>query len=377
MVTNYTSSSGLTTLVKAYYDKVMLERLVPNLMWQQFGVKKALPKHEGNSVIWHRWQLLGKGRLITESGAGVGTPISAARISASLLMVGHHAIITTYVDMVSINSVVEGAIELFADSAALTLDFITARRLLWRKVTTSAQYSAQSVSGTLGSVSMSGSIVAGSTNNGYCCSSTVYQAPVWSIENLASRNVTLSSINGGDSATLYTPKIIRSVRLKLRVKNALPFEDGYYKAIIHPDLVNQLRGSSAFIDLHKYTEPGAKSFQEGMLRGGESERGVVGILEGIKFYETTEVPIATWAGAKMSAAGYGRIYFTFFFGKGAYGVTEFDGGIRTFVKTPGPQSTSNPLDLYSTVGYRIISAQQVLNPSACLWIASGRPVEYG
>jgi N4-gp56 family major capsid protein len=108
-------------------------------------------------------------------------------------------------------------------------------------------------------------------------------------------------------------------------------------------------------------------------------------MEGIKFYESTEAPLFSTSGVlggtangnrtQPSAFGDGRFYFTFFFGKNSYGVTDFDGGIRTFIKTPGPQSTDNPLNLYSTVGYRMIYAAKVLNNSACLWIVNGRPTE--
>jgi N4-gp56 family major capsid protein len=170
------------------------------------------------------------------------------------------------------------------------------------------------------------------------------------------------------------------LKLKLKVKNALPFEDGYFKSIIHPDLVNQLRGSSAFIDLHKYTETGAATFAKGTLREG-TERGLVGVCEGFKFYESTEAPmcLASAGDSEICATrwGGGRFYFTFFFGKNSYGVTDFDGGIRTFIKTPGPQSTDNPLDLYSRVGYRIITTAKVLNNSACLWLLSGKPAQVG
>jgi N4-gp56 family major capsid protein len=176
--------------------------------------------------------------------------------------------------------------------------------------------------------------------------------------------------------------------LKLKVRNALPFEDGYFKAIIHPDIVHQLRSSSAFIDLHKYVESGAGTFAKGTLREGSVENGLEGVMERFKFYSSTEAPLFSTSGvfggtangkrAQPSAYGGGRFYFTFFFGRGSYGVTDFDGGIRTFIKTPGPQSTDNPLDLYSTVGYRCIMAAKILNPSACLWLIQGRPADtYG
>lgn len=377
------TATNLSRLVKIYYDKRMLERLTPQLMFHQFAVKKELPKREGDVIYWHRWNLFGLGRLLAESGAGAGRPISATRVSAQLCMFGEHAKVTTYLDMVAINSVVEGAIDLFADSAALTVDFVTARKLLYQLVSLSATLSVSSAAGYIGDRWWN---LSGGTSKARSCSAAVFQAPVWPIADLTTRNHALSSgVQGGGATGLcaraITPFILRQLALKLKVKNALKFEDGYYKAIIHPDKVHELRSSSAFIDLHKYTESGEGLFQKGNMRSG-TERGLVGVMESFKFYESTETPVFSTSGVfggtangtrtQPSAWGGGRFYFTFFFGRNSYGVTDFDGGVRTFIKIPGPQSTDNPLDMFSTVGYRCIMAAKVLHASACLWLISGR-----
>ena len=134
-------------------------------------------------------------------------------------------------------------------------------------------------------------------------------------------------------------------------------------------------------------ETGAATFKTGTAREGNAERGLVGFCEGFKIYESTEAPMFSTSGllggtangtrAAISAYGGGRFYFNFAFGKGAYGVTDFDGGIRTFIKTPGPSDTSNPLNLYGTVGYRLIYTAKVLNNSACMWIMNGKPTSTG
>jgi N4-gp56 family major capsid protein len=290
-------------------------------------------------------------------------------------MIGDHAIVTSYIDMVSIHSVVEGAVKLFGYSAALTWDYCTARKLLWFKTSVSATL--QVCATTIGQVNTLSSIGT--------LSATQFQAPLWAAQFTASRNHAASAVYGGVSATLFTPSIIRAFVLKMRVKNAMPFEDGYYKCIVHPDIVNQLRGSSAFIDLNKYVESGAEAFREGTLVDGHAvpggqaiEQAYEGKMEKVKFYSSTEAPMCTRTFTATSAGkGGGAYYFSFLFGKYAYGVTNFDGGIRQFVKTPGPSTTSDPLNLYSTVGYRVIGAQKILNPSACLWILHGKPVDVG
>ncbi len=105
--------------------------------------------------------------------------------------------------------------------------------------------------------------------------------------------------------------------------------------------------------------------------------GEVGEMEGVKFIESTAVPWCETGGTTASTKGCGRYYFSFLFGQGAYGLTEIEGGVKVIVKNPGPQDTSNPLNLYSTVGYRIIAAAKILNKSACIWLAHGKPTTTG
>ena len=383
MATLTSASNKLAYLIPVYYEKTMLERMKPQLMFHQFGEKKELPKNEGQSVYWHRWTSLSYGRLITESAAGAGRGISAVRVSASLYMIGDHAVISTYVDMVSINSVVQGAIDLFADASALSLDFMTSRLLLWKRASASAQFQCSAGTGYLGD--RPGCLSAGTYYA--CLSASGFQAPAWSINDLSTRSHTISALAGGTSGTAWTPDIFRTIALKLKVRHAKRFADGFYKCIMHPDMVNQLRGTSAFRDYTKYVESGMHAFEAGTGRKGEPERGFEGVIEGFKIYSSTEAPLFTTSGvfggtvngnrAALSAYGGGRLYFNFFFGQGAYGVTDFDGGIRTFIKTPGPNTTSDPLSLISTVGYRIIYTAKVLNNSACLWVVNGRPSTVG
>ena len=329
------------------------------------------------------WNKFTKGRLISESAAGASRAISATRVSAQLYMIGDHAIVTSYIDMVAIHSVVEGAVKMFGYSASLTWDYCTAMRLLWHRTALSATLLCSAATGYvgLGTSNQGGNLLSAIGT----LSATQFQAPLWAAQFTTSRNHAASAVYGGVSATLFTPSIIRAFVLKLRTKNAMPFEDGYYKCIVHPDIINQLRGSSAFIDLNKYVESGAEAFREGnlvdghVIPGGQAiEQAYEGKMEKVKFYSSTEAPKCTRTFTATSAGnGGGSYYFSFLFGKYAYGVTNFDGGIRQFIKTPGPSTTSDPLNLYSTVGYRVIGAQKVLNPSACLWILHGKPTQVG
>ena len=69
----------------------------------------------------------------------------------------------------------------------------------------------------------------------------------------------------------------------------------------------------------------------------------------------------------LSAIAYGTVIF----GRGFYGATELDGGIKTFL-VEGP-SKSDPLNQTTTYGWKAHFASKVLNVSAglVLWTGSG------
>jgi hypothetical protein len=152
------------------------------------------------------------GRLISESGAGAGQGLSATRVSAALYMVGHHAVVTTYIDMVSINSVVQGAIDLFADSSAVTLDFMTSRLLLWRRASASAQFQVSAAGGYLGD--RPGCLSAGTYLN--VCLHLLGRL-LHGLSTISRPEAKpISALYGGNSATAWTPNIFRTIALKLR-----------------------------------------------------------------------------------------------------------------------------------------------------------------
>lgn len=97
---------------------------------------------------------------------------------------------------------------------------------------------------------------------------------------------------------------IRKVVAKLRAANVVPREGELYAAMIHPEVAHDLRaetGTGSFDDINKYTE------------GNVSKplNGVVGVLHGAYFVETSRTPVTT------DGAGGGKVYHTMIMGKQA------------------------------------------------------------
>lgn len=111
---------------------------------------------------------------------------------------------------------------------------------------------------------------------------------------------------------------------------------------IHPNVASDLQADSTWQNYHIYSTPEAVY------------RGEIGRVHGVRFVESTLAPVTRGsadAGAVSSAGISSIAYGTVIFGKGFYGVTELDGGIKTFTVT-GP-TKSDPLAQLDTYGYPI------------------------
>ncbi len=158
-------------------------------------------------------------------------------------------------------------------------------------------------------------------------------------------------VNGLVASTVTATDIIdgvevRSARRTLFLAKAPKFADGYYRSVISTSVASDLRGDSEWLDARKYVDPSDILSDE------------IGRLHGVRFVETNnEMVVADGASSNVD------LYTTFIFGQHAYGIVDLAGqnGPRIIVKNPSNSDTSNPLDLYSTVGWKANFVAKVLN----------------
>jgi len=145
---------------------------------------------------------------------------------------------------------------------------------------------------------------------------------------------------------------IRKAVRTLKKNKAQRFPNGYFYGIVQPDTSYDLMGNSEWLDAYRYVNP--ENIQAGLL----------GRLHGVEFYETNQ---------GKSESSTVTVYSNFIFGKNAYGTVNLEGqpGSRIYVKQPGPASTDNPLDTFSTVGWRATFATKVLNANWVVNIKTG------
>jgi len=162
----------------------------------------------------------------------------------------------------------------------------------------------------------------------------------------------VSEVTVADASVLNTSEIRKAV-FTLRNANVPGFEGNMYKAVIHPaqqyDLLSDTAAGSQ-LDLVKYTNPDT-------LMKGE-----IGSLYGVRFVVTTNTTTGTGATDET--------YRAFVFGRQALGITELSGnGIKTFRFNSG--STENPLEMYSTIGWKFMMAAKVLQAARAIEIYTG------
>ena len=123
---------------------------------------------------------------------------------------------------------------------------------------------------------------------------------------------------------------------------SMPMIGNAYAGVMHPDVVADLRLDTSWISAVNYSSPTPSNEYRGDLFTGE-----LGYWQGIRIISTTLSPVFAAAGASSQA-----VYGTLVYGKGFYAVSEFSGGLKTYIHTGGVQDTSDPLEQRSTVGWK-------------------------
>ena len=177
------------------------------------------------------------------------------------------------------------------------------------------------------------------------------------IRNELSAGGTAQIVSGKVLTDVAATDVISGVEIRkavrtLKTNKAQRFENGLYRGIIQPFQSYDLMGNTEWLNSQIYTNP------------EDMKRGVVGRLHGVEFVETNQ---------GSTEASTVTVYHTFIFGKNAYGTVKLEGqpDQRIYVKNPGEQDTSNPLNIFSTVGWKAFFAVKTLNANWLIVLKTG------
>jgi len=317
------STTGTATqyLLSTYYDKRLLERLVPKPVMWDHGQRKSLPKGEGKVVKWSRLSNLGDASLLTEGTRPTSLVISSVNVTATLQQLGDYAAVSDFVDMTAISSVVEGAVDIFATQAGSSVDKYTKHALFGES--TGSNYK---TFWNLSAWPRDGAATAGSVS---AISALRTQTIGFYVDYVNQLSAGVTKNLSGCGAALATsawnkyPLTVQDIReavQRLQENNVPPMEDGFYVGFIHPTAAAGLKTDSEWQNWNQYS---------GALTKETMYKGELGEVERVRFVASTLVqkrPLLK--GCNISAC------FTTIVGKDAYGTVDFDGGVHTYVKQP-------------------------------------------
>lgn len=325
MADQVSQTTDLDELVGTYYDKILLERMTPQLFYAKDADTKPLPAHGGTTIQWARLKQMSAFATLTEGEAPDAAMLSAINVTATLAQYGRVVRISDLLDTTGICDVTAETVKLLADDAAKQFD--------------------TRIKDTIGA-SIGVCSIYTKTTGGQSFDSFVNSAGTWGLH-----------IGGSDNkmkaTSLYqqefSAECVTPIVTQLEKWDAQRFPDGYFHAIIHPHPASQMKKSAGWATYHQYTNPEAKW------------KGEIGQYAGVKYFESSNAMNF----AAMASSGLGKIYATLIVGQHAYGTVDVAsiGGIKTYVTPADTASKNDPLHQFGYVGYKMTTAAAILNES--------------
>lgn len=310
-ITNVASQNQLSAEDKTFYERALLERLLPELHFYKDAMKKKLPKNQGRTMNFRRFNsLTAPGSSLTEGVTPDGSDLSVTAITATVAQEGAWISISDLIQMTGIDPIITESSELLGEQAAVVVD---------SRIQTAIS------SGT--NVFFAGGAT---TRAGLEAASTQY----------------------------LTATDIKKIVKKLKNANAKRFPDGYYHMIIDPDIAYDLMSDSAWVDVTKYCQP------------EKMEKGELGKMHGMKFYESTNLQIVD----SSTEASKIDVHIAFAYGKDAYACVDLEGGAgrpEIIVKPNGSSGSADPLDQRASAGWKNCFTSVITQPLALVRVETG------
>lgn len=229
MATTTQTYGNLTAEQKTFYDRTLLSRLLPNLTFLKYGQKRPMPKNEGDTINFRRFNSIDvPAASLTEGVTPDGDNLSITAVTATVAQEGNWVRLSDKISMVGIDPVLTESAALMGENAAKTLETRCADVIFKG---TSQQYA--------GGAASAAAIAAGKVVN--------------------------------------SEEIKKAVRT-LRNNNAEPLEGGYYIGFCDPSVAYDLQNDSLWQDISKYN--GAENIM----------KGEIGRIHGVRFILTTMCP---------------------------------------------------------------------------------------
>lgn len=224
---NTNTLESVSAEAKTFYDKTLLARLVPALVFAKYGQKKSLKSRSGKTIEFRKFMSLKPATTpLTEGVTPTGKDLTMTSITATVEQYGDFVEISDMLDLVGIDPVLVESAELLGEQAGLTID--NAVR----------------------------DIVCAGTNVQY-----------------AGGKEDTSAITASD---VMTADEVARAAATLKKGNVKRIDGKFYIGIVDPDIAYDLMKDPLWQDISKYS--GGQAIMDGEI----------GKLHGVRFVETTE-----------------------------------------------------------------------------------------
>lgn len=125
------TTTNMSVEIKTFYDKLLLERCLPNLPFLKYGQKRPIPKGNGKTIEFRKFNSLAPATTpLTEGTPPTAKSLSVTAITATVDQYGDVVEVSDVLDDTAIDPIITETIELEGEQAGLTLNTVVANVLL-------------------------------------------------------------------------------------------------------------------------------------------------------------------------------------------------------------------------------------------------------
>lgn len=305
-ITSNLYAGGDSTALSRYFDKVVIDALLPNTYILGAGTQKVLPKGQNKYVFSLATKSVGTvaGLTLTEGTTPTEGSWSMEQQEVSLTQIGEYIIMSDVVLQDSPVEIIANALGDIAMNVAAVADILVQ------------------------------DVIDAGTNVFYSNDAT-----------------SRTTINAGDTLSASN---ISKAQATLLANNAKPYDAGMFMGVIHPHVLHDLRietGTGAWLDANKYVTP-EKIF-----------KGEIGALSGVRVVVSPNLQYFANASNGSGSTGTIDVYPTYFFGKDAYGVVR-EGEPQSVFNPLGSSGSADPLKQRASAGVKFRVGATILRENA-------------
>lgn len=317
-VQGYSAGTGVNALTAeqhTFFQDEMLERLIPELHWTEFGEKKNIPKRKGATTNFRRLNSIAEVKTeLPEGTTPDGVDLSITSINTTVKWYGSWTKISDPIDLAGYDPLIQETAGLMGENAGQSIDVITR------------------------------DVISAGSNVMYAGGKLARNAIT------ASDKITITDI-------IKARRALRRAKVKpIRLPNGAGTG---YVCLIHVDVASDLMQTDEWKKANN--ENNTKQWMDGVL----------GKMYGIWFIEVDNGVV--FEGEGESGAD---VYGTIFLGRGAYGIADIQGsGKPEIILHPaGSAGSADPLNQFNTVAWKCAFAAVRLQELAILRYESGATV---